>query len=227
MPAIANINGISINPDTLAGKGYLTQLTGSDSTVLPNFLAQAWALYVGALAARDAAASMLSGTSSTSVVVGAGTKAFTASTGKGWQPGSTLVAFSSSTPSNAVYGRVASYNSATGALVLEVPASSFNGAGTFADWIIAPGGVIGPTGATGSTGATGPQGIQGVQGITGSGSSIHASQNGTGVTGAPRSRINFVGGLLTITDNPGADRIDVAGNAISVSSLSAFRLGVI
>ena len=211
MAEIANLNGVSIDADTITGfsKNYLAPITGLDGVTLPNFMAQVWAIYRGALAARDAAATMLSGTSSTSVAIGSGTKSFTASTGKSWQAGTTLAAFSSGSPTNSIYGRVASYNSGTGALVLEVPANSFVGAGTFTDWVIVPGGVVGPTGATGATGATGPTGATGAtgpQGITGSGSNIHASKDGTGVTVSPRSRINLIGPSITVSDNSGAKR---------------------
>ena len=215
MAVIETIKGVAVDADTLRGKGYLTNTTMSDATVLPYFMAVARAYYQASGDARDAAATMLSGTSATSVTIGAGTKSFTASTGKSWQAGTTLAIFSSATPTNAMGGRVTSYNSDTGALVVDVPSGSFSGSGTAADWVLVPGGIIGPAGIQGPTG---PQGIQGIQGITGSGSSIHASQAGVGITAAPRSRINIVSGA-TVADNPGSDRIDitVAGSSIDAS----------
>jgi len=218
MAIIETIKGVPIDPDRLAGKGYLTPTTMSDSTVLPYFVAVARAYSQAATEARDGALAIFAGSSSTPNTIGSGSKSFAANTGKGWAPGSTLVAFSSSGPANALYGRVTDYNSTTGALVLEVPANSFSGSGSVTDWIIVPGGVIGATGATGP---------QGPQGITGSGSSIHASQAGTGITAAPRSRINFIGNGATLADNPGADRIDITIQVPPLAFVAALKAGVI
>ena len=218
MPVIETIKGVAVDADTLRTKGYLTPTTMSDATVLPYFMAVSRAYSQVSADARDAAATMLSGSSATSVTIGSGTKSFTASTGKSWQAGTTLAIFSSATPGNAMGARVTSYNSGTGALVVEVPTGSFSGSGTAADWIMVPGGIIGPAGIQGVQGI---QGIQGIQGVTGSGSSIHASQNGTGITAAPRSRVNFIG--VGVADNAGADRIDIN---ITITPLAAFHLGV-
>lgn len=169
MAIVETVKNVPVDPDRLANKGYLAPTTMSDSVTLPYFMAVARAYSQSAADARDAAGATLSGTSATSNTISAGTKNFTASGSKGWVAGSTLVAFSAASPTNALYGRVASYNSGTGALVLDVPANSFSGTGTFTDWIIAPGGVVGPTGATGPTGPTGPQGVAGPTGATGGG----------------------------------------------------------
>jgi len=218
MAIIETIKGVPVDPDRLSGKGYLTPTTMSDSTVLPYFVAVARAYSQAATEARDGALAIFAGNSGTPNTIGSGSKSFAANTGKGWAPGSTLVAFSSSGPANALYGRVTDYNSTTGALVLEVPANSFSGSGSVTDWIIVPGGVIGATGATGP---------QGPQGITGSGSSIHASQAGTGITAAPRSRINFIGNGATLADNPGADRIDITIQVPPLAFVAALKAGVI
>jgi len=227
MAIIETIKGVPVDPDRLSGKGYLTPTTMSDSTVLPYFVAVARAYSQAATEARDGALAIFAGNSGTPNTIGSGSKSFAANTGKGWAPGSTLVAFSSSGPANALYGRVTDYNSTTGALVLEVPANSFSGSGSVTDWIIVPGGVIGPTGATGPIGATGATGPQGPQGITGSGSSIHASQAGTGITAAPRSRINFIGNGATLADNSGADRFDITIQVPPLAFVAALKVGVV
>ena len=140
MPLVTTLNGVPINDDTLAGKGYLTALTGSDGVTLPNFLAQNWAIYKAAL----------------------GTVAAT------WRVGAGV-------PSNALGIDGDFFLSTSGNVYLKT-----SGAYVFQTSLVGP---------------------------AGSGSTIHASQNGTGVTVAPRSRINFIG--LAVADNAGADRIDV------------------
>ncbi len=227
MAIIETIKGVPVDAERLTGKGYLTPTTMSDSTVLPYFVAIARAYAQVAAEARDAALTIYTGASSTSNSIGPGNKSFVASLGKGWAPGVTLVAFSSANPTDALYGRVTAYTAATGALDLLVPANSFSGGGTVTDWIIVPGGVIGPTGATGPTGAIGATGPQGPQGVTGSGSSIHASQSGIGVTAAPRSRLNLIGNGAVVSDNPGADRIDITLQTPPLALVAALKAGVI
>lgn len=74
------------------------------------------------------------GTSATSLLIGTGTKNFTASTGKLWNVGQYVIAASLATPANYMVGQVTSYTSGNGAL--EVNVASVGGAGTLADWVI-------------------------------------------------------------------------------------------
>jgi hypothetical protein len=141
MPLVTTLNGVPINDDTLAGKGYLTSLTGTDGVTLPNFLAQNWAIY----------------------------KASLATVGTTWRVGGGV-------PSNALGIDGDFFLSTSGNVYLRT-----SGAYVFQTSLIGP---------------------------AGSGSTIHASQNGAGVTVAPRSRINFIG--LNVADNAGSDRIDVS-----------------
>lgn len=96
----------------------------------------------GVIQARDdaiAAASSTgaSGTSSTSLTVGTGSKSLTTQTGKAFVAGQTLKIAATSTPTvDYMVGTVTSYNSGTGALVVNVTA--FYGSGTIADWSISP-----------------------------------------------------------------------------------------
>jgi hypothetical protein len=82
-------------------------------------------------------------TSTTSNSLGTGAKSFTVQTGKSYVGGMYITVSDSAAPStNAFYGTVTSYNSGTGALVMN--AETFKGSGTLASWIIAqtsPGGV--------------------------------------------------------------------------------------
>lgn len=82
-----------------------------------------------------------SGSSTTTLVSGPGSKTFTVETGKSFTPGQYLMAVSVSSPSVFMSGQVTSYDPLTGALVLSV--TDTGGAGTTkADWSIAPSAVV-------------------------------------------------------------------------------------
>ena len=82
-----------------------------------------------------------SGSSTTSLVSGPGSKTFTVETGKSFTPGQYLMAVSVSSPSVFMSGQVTSYDPLTGALVLSV--TDTGGAGTTkSDWSIAPSAVV-------------------------------------------------------------------------------------
>lgn len=89
----------------------------------------------------------LSGTSTTSLTIATGSKSFTASTGKLWVTGQTLTASSNANPANFMHGSVTSYNSGSGALVLNV--LDIGGSGTLNDWNITVSGSQGPQGPSG------------------------------------------------------------------------------
>jgi hypothetical protein len=95
-----------------------------------------------ALALAYAAA--LSGSSATSVAIGTGAKSFTASTGKQWAAGQFLMLASAANNTNYMHGQVTSYNSGTGALVMNV--IDTDGSGTWADWLISVSGTQGVAG---------------------------------------------------------------------------------
>ncbi len=73
-------------------------------------------------------------TSTTSVVIGSGSKSLTVTASKSYQPGMSVKIARTSSPSNWMYGDVTSYNSSTGALVVNV--TIILGSGTFTDWTI-------------------------------------------------------------------------------------------
>ena len=74
------------------------------------------------------------GTSTSSLPIGTGSKGLTTQTGKAWGVGSWVYIVSSSSITNTMQGQVTAYNSGTGALVVNV--SSFTGTGTFSNWTI-------------------------------------------------------------------------------------------
>lgn len=77
---------------------------------------------------------LLIGSSATSLTIGTGSKSLTMETGLAYMPGSAIIIASTASPSNRMNCTVTSYNSATGALV--VNADSVGGSGTFAAWSI-------------------------------------------------------------------------------------------
>ena len=85
-------------------------------------------------------------------------------------------------------GTVVSYNSGTGAMVVNV--TSVIGSGTFASWAVNINGAAGPAGPTGPTGATGsastvagPTGPTGPTGATGAASTVAGPTGPTGTNG--------------------------------------------
>lgn len=114
-----------------------------------------------ATSASDAAnyAAKMSGTSTSSVAIGTGSKSFTTQSGKFFDIARDLKIFSAGAPSNYMVGTVTAYSGT--ALTVNVPTGGTGGSGTYSDWTILVTGIIGPTGATGSTGATGNTGATG------------------------------------------------------------------
>ena len=89
-------------------------------------------------------AAALTGTSATSTTIGTGSKSVTASTGKQWAVGQYVYLARTSAPTTYMAGQVTAYDSGTGALTVDVVATS--GSGTYSDWTISIGGAQGPSG---------------------------------------------------------------------------------
>lgn len=98
----------------------------------------------------EAAMNSFIGTSTTSLLIGTGTKNFTTQAGKTFIAGTFVQAISQASAANYMYGTVTSYDDATGALVVEV--TVVGGSGTLADWSLFFSGARGGTGVTGATG---------------------------------------------------------------------------
>jgi hypothetical protein len=132
----------SSNPGGFTGGGHIT-----------NFIPALQDVAVAGQAAADAATSAadqagrLSGTSSSSVAIGTGTKTFTTQASKMFDVGSFQVIRSAAAPTtNWMFGQVSSYSGTT--LTMAVQATG--GSGTFTDWLISLSGARGVAGATGS-----------------------------------------------------------------------------
>lgn len=113
--------------------------------------AAAQAAEAAALAAQvaaEAAAANLRGTSTTSLLIGTGSKIFTTQSGKQFNVGNWLLAVSDADEANYMHGQVTAYSGTS----LTVNVTNTGGSGTLADWSIYVSGTQGTTGATGSIG---------------------------------------------------------------------------
>lgn len=99
-------------------------------------------------AALIAATATTVGTSTTSVAVGTGSKAFTTQAGKNWIVGTWLIIASAANPARYMTGQVTAYSGAS----LTVNVTAVGGSGTLADWNIGLAGALGVTGAAGVNG---------------------------------------------------------------------------
>ena len=149
-------------PTALGGDGFVYSDDGTGARDMNNGGHRQWFIpLVGQVilmaqsasssaAAAAAGAAALTATSSSSVTVGSGSKSFTASTGKSLVAGQVVAAVRTSAPSSyQMFGTVTSYNSGTGALVLNI--TDTVGSGTYSDWTIVPAGIRGATGASGAS----------------------------------------------------------------------------
>lgn len=122
--------------------GTLTTLTASYTTPDGSVIAHGADIATDKIAAslvtalQTADGAMYAATSTTSNTIGTGTKSFTTQTNKGYVTGQTLKIIQTGTPGNFMQGTVTSYNSTTGALVMNI--TSVGGSGTIATWSIDP-----------------------------------------------------------------------------------------
>lgn len=97
----------------------------------------------------DQSATSNFGSSTTSLLIGTGSKSLTIQTGKGFQVGQFVMVANTVTPANYMLGQITSYNNATGALVVNV--ASVGGTGTFAAWTVSLAPATGGLQTTGGT----------------------------------------------------------------------------
>ena len=120
-----------------------------------------------ATSAANAAAG-LRATYTGAITLATGSLSITTQAGKQFVPAQHIVIINNAAPSNFLWGPVTSYNSSTGALVVDI--QNVYGSGSLSGWTISLSGPQGPQGIQGplgNTGATGPQGVTGPQGPQG------------------------------------------------------------
>jgi hypothetical protein len=126
------VNGVEYTESDFARYGYITAFPA----VLADIIAHV--------------ANSLTGTSSSSIAVGTGSKSLTASTGRSWIVGQPVrVARTSAPTTTYMDGTVTAYSSSSGAMTVNVTATG--GSGTHTDWSISVTGTAG-----GGGGFTGP-----------------------------------------------------------------------
>lgn len=74
------------------------------------------------------------GTSTTSLAIGTGSKSLTVETGKSYQPGMSVKIAYTTSPTNWMHGTVTSYTTGTGALVVSI--TNYSGSGTYTAWTV-------------------------------------------------------------------------------------------
>lgn len=136
VPPAGTNNVLVFAPSLLVGE--LGTLVSSAATSETNAAASA--------AAAAASAARLSGTSTTSVLIGSGSKVFETQESKLFDAGVWVLISSDADPTNYMHGQVTSYSSTT----LTVNVTNVGGAGTFADWTITVSGTRGAQGASGT-----------------------------------------------------------------------------
>ncbi len=115
-------------PPSRSAPSTFSDLADAFIAALPTFVTEANA-QAALLSLEDTTA-----TSVTSVAIGTGSKSLTVDASKSYQPGMSVKIARTSSPSNWMHGDVTSYNSSTGALV--VNATLTLGSGTFTDWTV-------------------------------------------------------------------------------------------
>ena len=123
--------------------------------------------------------------------------------------------------SNHMHGLLVSYNSATGAMIVNV--TSVSGSGTYTSWDVNLNGAVGAVGDTGATGATGigstgatgvigPSGATGLTGPTGAtGAGTTGATGATGPQGVPGNSITGATGPIGATGLTGATGVGATG----------------
>ncbi|SMH29790.1 hypothetical protein [Azospirillum agricola] len=98
------------------------------------------------LRATAVGASLVATSATSDVSIGTGAKTLVIQPGKGFTPGQWVVATDAANAANSITGPITSYDAATGALVITVPAGSAAGSGTPAGWKVGISGQTGPAG---------------------------------------------------------------------------------
>jgi len=161
-------------------------------------------------------ASTLIGTSTTSLSVSTGSKGFTTQAGKAWLVGSYVFIVATADNSKIMQGKVTTYNSSTGSLVVDVNIAS--GSGTYASWNI---GVSNPAiGTAGSLTVNGDVAASGGFYTTSSDGYLWA-QHASGIlrfgtSNTERMRIDSSGNVGVGVVSP-ASKLSVAGDIRAVA----------
>lgn len=105
---------------------------------LPSFVSEAntFLLQAETAAANAVNAPGVTGASTTSLLIGTGSKALTIETGKSFAVGMIVTIYNTPTPTNWMQGNITEFTPSTGAITVNV--TSTNGSGTLAAWTVKP-----------------------------------------------------------------------------------------
>jgi hypothetical protein len=206
--ALTSNTSITVNVDQTSGTGTLSSWTVSIAG-LPGT--------VGQTVTGPTGLGYSGVTSTSSVAISTGSKAFTVTSTGAYAVGTRVRAAHTSTPTNYVEGVITALVADTS---ITVNADAIGGSGTQTAWTFSVAGQPGPTGATGSTGSTGATGATGPTGPTGpqgsTGSTGAAGTNGT--NGADGVGYDGVTSTTSISVSTGS-------KAITVNKVGAYALG--
>ena len=175
-------------------------------------------------------AEALTSTSSTSVLIGTGSKSFTTQMDKQYQSGQYVIISSSALATNYMHGQVTSYSGTS--LVIDI--QDVGGSGTFADWNISISGTRGTAGAgTGAidSGTSGQISYYATNGTTISGSPALTDSSGrirafSGASGANNLSYSFLSDTNTGFYGSASDEVSwqTGGSDRIVIGSSGFRI---
>lgn len=164
-----------------------------------------------AAAASSAASAVLapgtSATSTTSVLIGTGSKTFTIETGKQFAIGQFVIAARTSAPNNFMFGQVTAHDPGTGALTIN--SEDVGGTGTFTDWTIA---LSGPSGSVGLLDL-----------ISETSGTLPVNRGGTGATSITTNRLLRGNGTGAFT--PGGIADFAVGETVRLTAGGALAVG--
>lgn len=167
-------------------------------------------------ASAAAIAGAFAGTSTTSLLIEIGSKTFSTQLGEQYTDGIWLTAVSAANATNWMYGQVTSYNTTTGALVLDIQA--IGGSGTFADWNLSLTGVRGAQGPAGATFTGGNL----TSAINHSKASVASHATTANIWGALGNQIDWTGTATTTmfpnAPQAGAERTLICAGACSFTA---------
>jgi hypothetical protein len=244
-----NTKESATNADAIATAADRVQ-TGLDAVATAGDRVQTGLDRIAAAASAASAAAIagaFTGTSTTSLSIGSGSKAFTTQSGEQYSAGIWMTAVSAADPANYMFGEVTSYSGT--ALVIDVQA--IGGSGTHADWNLSLAGPRGPQGVAGTLSGNAVGGINELKGpdiasaattmdiwaaAQGNKMTVTGTTPTSGLPAAPQagaSRTLIAAGLWPLTNGanfivPGGDRTCAAGDIVEVTALTTtqFRLKI-
>jgi hypothetical protein len=168
-------------------------------------------------------------TSTTSFLIGTGSKVFTTQAGLAYLPGDRVRVAYSTTPTNFMEGQCTAYSGTS----LTVNVDYVAGSGTFASWNIGLAGQVGATGPAGSGGAAGSTGATGASGLVPGGDAPsdgfdyvrnNATWQKSPILAAWAGTITRNAAQATVTTNPGTGIVTASAGLGTLATGQAVML---